>query len=370
MTKKRYFQPEELRAVRENCDWRALLDTLGIRADLRRCTDTEFWGYSPFHTEEKTASFHMKDPGIWYDWSRHATVPGRDRPGGGVIELVQAIQASRGQILKLNEAAAWLIDQGFSRGDTPPLAASPEAETRSSENRPITRDLVPQLSKQGTHPAFVSREISVATCHYLRCGYLDTKRGMLAGRIVFQVGGLSEDGTSRVILTHIGRAVTPEQEAKGKWRFYRGFKPSLELYNLDSLILDPEAGKQARDTGRILLVEGAFDVARCIEAGIRNVVGTFGAHLSEEQAAKLVAALSRLSATEVLVFYDRDQAGAKAEIEALALLNEQGVPAQAFDWEQNFLNGEGKKKGIPEAIQDPCDFSVDQLRWLKARGFI
>lgn len=376
MTKQRFFRPEELSAIRAACDWRRLLTGLGVRADVRRCTDTEFWGYSPFRPEEQTASFHMKAPGLWYCWSSHATAPGRSKPGGGVIELVQAIHATRGQILKLNEAAAWLVDRGYCHLDESekaapaPVPAATVPNEGTKRNRPIDTDLLPRLTEHGTHPEFLARGISAKTCWYLRCGYLPGKRGTLAGRLVFQVGGVDDDGTTRVILSHIGRAVTPEQETAGKWRFYRGFNPSLELYNLDNLLLDQEAQKQTADTGTILLVEGAFDVAKCVEAGIKNVVATFGARLSEWQADKLKEALARLSASRVVIFYDRDQAGSQATADAVALLGSLGVPVTPFDWSQHFQSAGRQGVPIPETIQDPCDFSAAQLRWLRERKIV
>jgi len=359
MTSKRFFHPDQLTSIRAGCDWRGLLDALGVRADVKRCSAGEFWGFSPFNANEKTASFHMKAPGIWYDWSTHAVAPGRSKPGGGVIELVQAIHATRGQIMKLNEAASWLVDQGLSSLNDdapPPKSASGE---KKKQNLPIDIDLVPKLIEQGTHPAFVLRGISENTCMYLRCGYYQAKRGALKERLVFQVGGV-ENG-KRVILSHIGRATTPEQEAKGKWRYYRGFNPSLELYNLDNLLLD-----KSIDAKTVLLVEGAFDVAKCVEAGIKNVVATFGARLSDAQAAKL----ADLSSERVLVFYDRDQAGQKASVDALAKLQDLGINASAFDWEQQFESSKQKHKSISDDIQDPCDFSVQQLLWLRDQDLI
>jgi len=198
----------------------------------------------------------MKEPGIWYDWSSHATAPGRTRPGGGVIERVQA---------------------------------------------------------------------------------------------------------KRVILSHIGRAATPDQEAKGKWRYYRGFNPSLELYNLDNLLLD-----KSIETDTVILVEGAFDVAKCVEAGLKNVVATFGARLSDAQADKL----AELANAKILVFYDRDQAGQKASTDALAKLAELNIQASSFDWEQQLNSRKERHKSIAETIQDPCDFSVAQLRWLREQGLL
>ena len=368
MTKARFFHPDQLTAIRETCDWRKLLDDLGVRADVKRCTATEFWGYSPFKPDEKTASFHVKAPGLWYCWSTHATAPGRNKPGGGVIELVQAVHATRGHVMKLNEAASWLIDGGYAHVAGYTQGASANSAEEKKKNAPIDIDLAPQLLTD--HPAFADRGISPATCEYLRCGSLNTQRGMLAGRAVFQVGGLAPDGESRVILSHMGRATTPEQEEKGKWRFYRGFNPSLELYNIDNVLLDSEAAHQIIETECIVVVEGAFDVAKCVEAGIKNVVATFGARLSEEQADVLKDTLACLSAKDAIIFYDRDDAGKKASTDAVKILTARGLTASAFDWEQNFGNGEQAHKPIPEAIKDPCDCTIGQLSWLRRQGLV
>jgi hypothetical protein len=367
MTKAQFFHPDQLTAIRTGCDWRKLLDDLGVRADVKRCTASEYWGYSPFQPEEKTASFHMKAPGIWYDWPTHATAPGRSKPGGGVIELVQAVFAMRGQVMKLNEAAGWIVDHGYSRAGEPSAPPEKPEDETVKENRPIEIDLVPRL---GDHAEFAKRGISEVTRQYLHCGYLDEARGMLAKRLVFQVSGLAGDGESRAILSHMGRATTPEQEEKGKWRFYRGFNPSLELYNLDNVLLDKEAARQIIETKRIVVVEGAFDVAKCVEAGIKNVVASFGARVSKEQAVKLGDALTRLSASRVIIFYDRDKAGRRASGDALKLFSAHGTHASAFDWEQNFASSGQTPKSIPETIQDPCDFTVTQLRWLRERGIV
>jgi len=362
MTSRKFFHPDQLTAIRSRCDWRRLLDELGVRADVKRCTTTEFWGYSPFNEKEKTASFHMKAPGIWYDWSTHATAPGRSKPGGGVIELVQAIHATRGQVMKLNEAAGWIVDLGLSHVDEKPSLSS--VDDQPKYNAPIDIDLAPHLVE---HPVFTERGISNETCAYLRCGYLNAKRGALKERLVFQVGGIAEDGKARTILTHMGRATTPEQQAKGKWRFYRGFNPSLELYNLDNLLFDNDAVRQTIKTKHIVLVEGAFDVAKCVEAGIKNVVASFGARLSAEQAAKLQETLRQLNATGIHVFYDRDSAGHKASMDAVAHLQGLSIQVTAFDWQHQYGQ---LKKAIPDDIQDPCDFSVAQLRWLRGQGVL
>jgi hypothetical protein len=265
--KPRYFHREQLTHIRRSADWRRLFQVLSIEKDPTHSTEADWWGKSPFRPDEHTASFHMNDKG-WYCHATHAVAPGRDKPGGGVVE--------------------------------------------------------------------------------------------------------QPDGTlRRVILSHLGRAVTAEQQqAHGKWWVYRGFNKRLELYGLDHLLLDPRAIEQVRATGRVLLVEGPFDVAKLVEAGIHNVVASLGAHLAGEQLARLDLIRRHLGAFRPLLWYDRDQAGQTAQNEALGLLRAAGWLADGFDWGVHFPSPRRGAVTLPVTVGDPCDLSVAQLRWLRAKGVV
>ncbi len=93
-------------------------------------------------------------------------------------------------------------------------------------------------------------------------------------------------------------------------RFHKG---SL-LYGLD------RAKRSIRDRGRVLLVEGYFDVIGPAAAGVDWAVASMGTSLTPEQA-KLLARY----ADEVVVGYDGDEAGTRAFRRALPLLLEQGL---------------------------------------------
>jgi len=93
-------------------------------------------------------------------------------------------------------------------------------------------------------------------------------------------------------------------------RFHKG---SL-LYGLD------RAKRSIRDRGRVLLVEGYFDVIGPAAAGVDWAVASMGTSLTPEQA-KLLARY----ADEVVIGYDGDEAGTKAFRRALPLLLEQGL---------------------------------------------
>ena len=72
-----------------------------------------------------------------------------------------------------------------------------------------------------------------------------------------------------------------------------------------------------KDTGgKLILVEGYMDVISVFQAGIINVVATLGTALTEDQA-KLMMKYSN----EILICYDSDEAGRKATIRAIEIIN-------------------------------------------------
>jgi 5S rRNA maturation endonuclease (ribonuclease M5) len=373
-----FINNNSLKEIRQNTDWKTLFNALHLEKDEHKSKSDDWWAKSPL-TEEKTASFHLNENGFYcFSTSK----------GGGVIELVQAVIKQRtGKTINCYEAGKWLLENGASSLSLPsknkqqpakdPLQAKPnknnEGKKELPENRPIRQNLIPCLSQQGEHPEFKRRNISKATCEYLGCGYLEKSRGEMQGRIIFQVRGVQkeQDSFKTVILSHIGRATTHEQEEQaGKWNLYSGFRKTLELYNIDKVLLDPPAIEQAKKTKRVLIVEGCFDVAKLVEAHIYNMVASFGAHLDENQIPKIKLIADTLKIAEFLIWYDRDQAGKEGQEKAITLLQEAGYQATGFDWDKEFADQKRGPIKIPDPIKDVGDFSVKQLRWLRERGVI
>jgi len=98
-----------------------------------------------------------------------------------------------------------------------PTEQKPIVAVKSNpENKPISVDLRPFLRPEPVKQWGVSKE----SCQYLGCGYLPERppgetQSPLNGRVVFQVRGVVEEGPilKPVILSHIGRALTDQQEA-------------------------------------------------------------------------------------------------------------------------------------------------------------
>ncbi len=373
-----FINADQLREIRENTDWRRLFQALRLQKDPKQGNDNDWWASSPL-AEDGTASFHINDKG-WFCFSTHQ--------GGGVVELVQAAEAARGNRLNCYEAGRWLLDAGCAhlrdgghitaRETAIPTAKDFRGEGKKKErppdNPPIRQNLVPALDPE--YPGFRERGVSADTCRFLSAGYLPPARSKsrLAGRMVFQVRGLqkTDNGLKSVILSHIGRATTDEQkETDGKWNTYGGFSKTLELYNLDKAVLDDRARAQARQTGHYLVVEGCFDVAKLAEAKIFNVVATFGSHLDEYQIPRLEQLATQAGIHRFRLWYDRDPAGRDGHAKAIELTaTHPRIELETFDWNLSFPSPDRGAIPIPETLGDVCDFSVEQLRWLRQNGII
>jgi len=380
----RFINNDLLCEIRKNTNWKILFQVLNLQKDEQQSKEDDWWALSPF-IEEKTASFHLNAKGFF------CFATGQ---GGGVIELVQAFLKCRmGRELNCYEAGRWLLEKSASQlnqfdadklpywldGNLLPTPPVEKQEKRSEEkkelleNKPIRQNLLPSLTQLGEHPTFKDRGISTATCEYLGCGFLEKSKGEMQERIVFQIRGVEEnkDGLKTNILSHIGRATTDEQiKRAGKWWHYAGFHKSLEVYNIDKLLLDEKAVVQAQMTGRVLLVEGCFDVAALVEAGIYNSVATFGAHLSERQIPRLKLIAEKLGINSFDIWYDRDEAGKTGQVKAVELLRANGFIANRFDWEKEFDSCKRGKVKIPPNLNDVGDFKSIQLAWLRGNGII
>ena len=305
------------------------------------------------------------------------------------IELVQELKS-----LNCYEAGRFILDQGWTDADIQPsqaasLGGSESAASsqrtvtgrnrrRTSNDRPsqksapsnpvIRQDLIPLTSH---HEILDDRGISVETCELLGIGYLAQGRSMLRERIIFQIADArsnSDGEEERVILSHIGRAVKEEQEPK--YLFYEGFHKSVELYGQEIIKLHEDAREQAKELGYLLVTEGPFDVAKAFEAGLRNVVGTLGSSLSEHQADKLKSMADDLAIDQILLAYDRDDAGRLGAEKAVELLESKGLKVRSFDWEAPLGRTKEGPVSIPTQINDLSDLSVEQIQWLRGRKLL
>jgi transposase len=381
---------EQLPKIWESANWWKVIEVFGLEVDRkRRCKPDEIWIKSPF-TSEKIASLHLNlTENIFMDFSsgRGSRV--------GVLNFCQELLRRRGWEMNCYEVAHWMVENKISavggllrRGqevekDNGSLKRTDEKKKNrgggrswkgAQENRPIRVDLRRWL--QFRHPELQWRGVSEATCQYLGCGFLPQRQGggaqsPLNGRVVFQVRGVTEEGFGfkPVILTHFGRAMTPEEERRdGKYWSFPFFK-GLEIYNQDKLLLDSAVRQQMEQSG-LVLVEGFFDVAALIGAGCLNVAAVMGSQVMEKQIARLKFISFCVAVPKITIFFDRDEAGIAGTEKSVSLLRSNGFTVEVFDWNQIF-NQPGYPSGkTVDRIKDPGDISTKQLKWLREQGKI
>jgi transposase/5S rRNA maturation endonuclease (ribonuclease M5) len=354
--------------VWEQASWLEVIKVFGLEVDHKRSRrDDEIWVKSPFTREEK-ASMHLSlSENIFKDFS--------SGKGGGIMQFCREMLRQKGRAMTMVEVGQWMVTEGISMVHHPQRpSVTKQREQKAGANPAMKIDLRRYLRTD--HPELHRRGISSATCRYLGCGFLPKrtwtkKESPLNARLVFQVRGLKENGhgLEPIILSHTGRALSFEQEDRnGKYWSYP-FKKSWEIYNQDNILLDEEARHQTKKSG-LVLTEGFFDVAKLVEAGLRNVAAIMGSSISPEQIKRLRWIHERVGFPRVLLFPDRDKAGIDGFLRIQRELSGQDFSVTMFDWDQRVsLNGHGPQP-IPKSIKDPADMSVEQLQTLHRQGII
>jgi transposase/5S rRNA maturation endonuclease (ribonuclease M5) len=365
---------EQLPQVWKQARWTRVIEVFDLTVDhTRGSREDEIWLKSPFTGEQK-ASMHVSlSQNIFKDFS--------SGKGGGIMQFCREMLHRRGHEMTMFEVAQWMIAEGISTVHTAsskPMCAPPTVKavpaTLEKINPAIKIDLRRYLSPD--HPELHRRGISGSTCRYLGCGFLPKRSwaktaSPLNGRLVFQIRTLRESGDHLEpgIVSHTGRALSREQEEReGKYWSYP-FRKGWEIYNQDRILLDQEAWRQANQFG-LILVEGLFDVAKLVEADIRNACALMGSAISAEQIERLAWIRGRVDFAHILLFLDRDQAGRDGAHRAQDRLRQQGLAVSVFDWDQEVSWSGQPAEPIAASIQDPADMSVGQLRHLRRQGII
>jgi len=117
-----------------------------------------------------------------------------------------------------------------------------------------------------------------------------------------------------------GRALKQEQMPK-----YLNSPENL-IYNKSKLLYGLSHAKQSiKDEGKVVLVEGYFDVILPHQNGVKNVVATSGTALTADH----VRLLSRLT-TKAITCFDMDNAGFEATVRAYGLMSEKDISVKTM----------------------------------------
>ncbi|PIR54910.1 DNA primase [Candidatus Peregrinibacteria bacterium CG10_big_fil_rev_8_21_14_0_10_36_19] len=117
-----------------------------------------------------------------------------------------------------------------------------------------------------------------------------------------------------------GRALKQDQMPK-----YLNSPENL-VYNKSKVLYGLSHAKSTiKDDGRVLLVEGYFDVILPYQNGVKNVVATSGTALTADH----VRLLSRLT-TRAVTCFDMDNAGFEATVRAYSLMSEKDISVKSM----------------------------------------
>jgi DNA primase len=322
-----------------------------------------YWGLCPFH-QEKSPSFSVTpDKGLYYCFGCHK--------GGGLFQFVMDAEklawrdavellakkagveiprsegddeggARREAFLELHKRVAgsfhWLLSEG----------AHAEAARVYLASRGVSAETIKTFQlgyappeREWLHRFLLSKSYSedfLAQTGLFMQGSRGGMGTLFANRIMFPIGNSRGE-----ILAFGGRALGDGQPKYLNSPETAFFRKGENLFGIDKAVA------AIRGAGAFVLVEGYMDVLAMHQAGVANCVAPLGTALTEGQ----VRLLKRYAQRGILVF-DGDEAGQKATMRAIEMLERQDLIAQVVE--------------LPDG-QDPADF-VQRGEVEKLRGFL
>lgn len=319
------------------CDENDIIDYVSQYVSLKK-SGRDYSGLCPFHNE-KTPSFHVsQEKQLFHCFGCGAS--------GNLVQFVMRTEnLDFVDALKLLADRAGIIipeDDDFSNDDH-------EKKKRIlAMNKYAARFFYNCLKDSGIgakgQQYFQKRSIPWKTVTVFGLGYASEKRDMLlkylmskgfkaeeivdAGLAVSRDGKIYDKFRDRVMFPIIdvrgnvigfgGRILHDSKEINGyKIPKYLN-SPETAVFDKGKNLFSLNLAKNAKST-EIILCEGYMDVISVYQAGIHNIVATLGTAITENQ-----AKLMMRYANEILICYDSDEAGTKAALRAIDIINEVG----------------------------------------------
>lgn len=151
----------------------------------------------------------------------------------------------------------------------------------------------------------------------IEAGLISEKNGKFydrfRGRVMFPIIDLRGN-----IIGFGGRIIRTAEEVNG-------YKPPKYLNSAETPVFNKGRNlfslnlAKKDNSGKLVLAEGYMDVISLYQAGVVNVVATLGTALTEAQAKLMLK-----YASEILICYDSDEAGRKAAVRAIDIINNAG----------------------------------------------
>jgi len=281
-----------------------ILERYGLLAGLHRSGDN-LSGACPLHNGHNKSQFRVSvSKNCWICF-------GDCHMGGSIVDFV-----SRKERIGIRDAARliqeWFgLDADIASADAngKPHSQSPSANAAPNRDEDIPAAFNPPLRFTLTvnpeHPYLIARGLSKNTIETFGLGYC--AEGTMAGWIAIPI-----HNTTGQIVAYAGR--WPGNTANGlpKYKLPKGFRKSLELFNLH------RAGA-ADSKLPLVVVEGFFGCMHIWQAGHGRVVSLMGSMLSRAQEELILKTTGPNG--KVILLFDEDEAGRKGRSDAQSRLS-------------------------------------------------
>lgn len=351
-----------------------IAEVIGEYVSLQR-RGGRYWGLCPFH-QEKSPSFTVTpEKGVYYCFGCHK--------GGGLFQFVMEVEKLewRDAVELLAKKAGIEIPQGDAGGEGAKREALLELNKRVAGS--FHWLLCEGQQAEAAREYLAGRGVSRETIDSFQLGYAPPEREWLH-RFLLQKSyseeflaqtGLFTQGRGGTGTFFVNRVMFPIANARGETLAFGGrvmgdaqpkylnspetafFRKGENLFALD------KASAAIRATGSFVLVEGYMDVLAMHQAGINNCVAPLGTALTEFQ----VRLLKRYAQKGTLVF-DGDEAGQKATMRAIELLERQDLIAQVIELPDGQDPADFVQKGETAKLRELLEKPMESFRYLIAQA--
>ena len=348
-----------------------IVDVIGERVNLKK-TGANYKGLCPFHNE-KTPSFIVNpDKQIFKCFGCNV--------GGDVIGFVEKLEGIGfyDAVKKLAEHAGIKIPE--QQNISPAVKQLQDRKQELTNINMMARDYFVFKLKTGQDKKGVEyakgRQLSEETLSTFYIGYADASWDGLSTHLTKKIKemgkavslGLIKEKNGKYYDTFRERLMFPILNHRGEVVAFGGrlvgvgnedspkyinskesdvYKKGEVLYGLY------QTGKNIREKGYAVVVEGYMDFISLYQAGIRNVIATLGTSFTEKQ----VLLLRRYS-DRVVLFYDSDNAGIEAAKRSFAPLLENNFKVDALFLEDELDPDEAVISFGKEKLEKMLDTSI------------
>ena len=330
------YSDEVINDVRQSND---IVDVISQYVHLKR-SGRNFFGLCPFHNEKSPSFSVSPDKQIFHCFGCGV--------GGNVfsfitqIEGINFVEAVQMLAERANIQLPTLQDNGDSQRE--------ELKAKVYKVNEFTADFYHQnLYKPQAKIAqeyVKKRQLSNETLKSFKIGfsgkfdelYQELKKQGFGESEILESGLVNKNERGQYIDRYRNRLMFPICDARGKVIAFGGRvlddskpkyinSPENVVYSKGRNLFGLNVAKKG-DLKRILIVEGYMDVISLHQRGITNVVAPLGTALTEQQ-----GWLLRKNAEQIILSFDSDEAGLKAKLRALDILQNMGCDLRILQME-------------------------------------